>query len=85
MTRMQPILVADLPGRYVVRLTYVEPGYARARGIDEIPYAGEFEVRAFDPADAVRRATALFHDAARGSGVSWAREIQTATWRLIAD
>ena len=69
--------------RFKVRLTYVEPGYARARGIEELPYVGSFEVCAADPDEAVLRATELFRDAQRSSGVGWAREIRSASWSLL--
>lgn len=71
--------------RYRVSLTYVEPGYACARGIDAIPYRGVFYVNAPDPEQAIVLATALFHDAQRTSSVGWAREIQTATAALVAE
>ena len=70
--------------RFRVRFTYVEPGYARARGIDEIPYTAAFEVTARDPDDAIEIATELFHEAQRTSSVSWARELRSATWRLLS-
>lgn len=70
--------------RFKVRFTYVEPGYARARGIDEIPYVAAFEVNARDPDEAILLATELFRDAQQQSGVSWAREIRSATWRLLS-
>ena len=74
-----------LTSRFRVRFTYVEPGYARARGIDELPYVAGFEVHAHGPDEAIRLATELFDDAQRQSGVSWAREIRSATWRLLDD
>ena len=73
-----------LTSRFKVRFTYVEPGYARARGIDEIPYVAAFEVNARDPDEAILLATELFRDAQQQSGVSWAREIRSATWRLLS-
>jgi hypothetical protein len=73
-----------LTSRFKVRFTYVEPGYARARGIDEVPYVAAFEVNARDPDEAILLATELFRDAHQQSGVSWAREIRSATWRLLS-
>jgi hypothetical protein len=67
---------------YQVTITYAEPTYARARGIDEILYVGVFHVSAADPEHAITLATDLFREAQRSSGVSWAREIRSVTWRL---
>jgi hypothetical protein len=72
-------------GRYRVSFTYVEPRYACARGIDEIPYRGVFYVSASGPEWAIVLATALFHDAQRASSVGWTREIQTATADLVSE
>ena len=72
-------------GTYRVRFTYLEPAYARARGIDVVPYSGAFDVRATDAEHAVVIATELFHHAQRSSGVAWAREIQTVSALLVED
>ncbi len=69
--------------RYRVTITYSEPTYAQARGIDVLSYAGVFNVMATDADEAVQRATELFHEAQRSSGVSWAREIEAATCQLL--
>ena len=69
--------------RYQVTIRYSEPAYARARGIDELVYSGKFEVTAADPDGAIMLATELFRDAQRTSSVSWAREIQAVSWRVI--
>jgi len=69
--------------RYRVTIKYSEPTYAQARGIDVLSYVGVFNVMATDPDDAVERATELFHEAQRSSGVSWAREIEAATCQLL--
>lgn len=74
-----------IDARYRVSFTYVEPGYACARGIEELPYRGVFYVNAPGPEQAIVLATALFHDAQRTSSVGWAREIQTATADLVAE
>ena len=74
----------DITSLFKVSFTYVEPGYARARGIDEIPYVAAFEVSARDPDEAILLATDLFREAQEQSGVSWAREIRSATWRLLS-
>lgn len=78
------LTAGGLTSRFKVRFTYVEPGYARARGIDEIPYVAAFEVSARDPNEAILLATELFHQAQEQSGVSWAREIRSASWRLLS-
>ena len=62
--------------RYKVTITYSEPTYAQARGIEERTYVGGFEVTAFDPEAAIALATELFHEAQRCSGVAWVRENQ---------
>ena len=77
------VAMATTMERYSVTITYSEPTYARARGIDEVAYSGVFEVTAADPDGAIMLATELFHDAQRSSGVSWARVIQAVSWRLI--
>ena len=77
------VAVAKSVERYQVTITYSEPTYARARGIEELSYSGIFHVRAIDPDDAIMMAIELFREAQRSSGVSWAREIQTVTWCLI--
>ena len=46
--------------RYEVSFTYVEPEYARKRGIAEQPYIGSFEVLAHDPDEAVMLAKRAF-------------------------
>ena len=48
---------------YRVKFTYVEPTYARQRGIDMVPYVGVFDVKALDPEEAIVIATELFHQA----------------------
>lgn len=68
---------------YRVKFIYVEPEYARERGIDVVPYTGVFDVNALDPEEGIMIATELFHAAQRRSGVSWAREIQTVSWRVL--
>ncbi len=81
-----PAIADDAPGaaqRYSVRISYSEPGYARARGIEESLYTSEFEVTALSPDKAIAAAAAVFHEAQRSSGVSWAREVQAVTWRLL--
>lgn len=67
---------------YRVTIRYSEPTYAQARGIDVISYVGVFNVMAADPEDAILRATDLFHEAQRSSGVSWSREISAASCEL---
>jgi len=67
--------------RYEVSFTYVEPEYARKRGIAEQPYIGSFEVLAHDPDEAVILAKRAFGEAATRSGVSWPREIRSVSWR----
>ena len=69
--------------RYRVTIKYTEPTYAQARGIDVLSYVGVFNVMATDPVDAIRRATEMFHEAQRSSGVSWARNIEVATCQRI--
>jgi hypothetical protein len=73
-----------MAGNYRVSITYVEPTYARARGIEERPYVGVFVVDASEPNEAVVRATEMFREAQRSSGVSWAREIRGVTWVLAS-
>lgn len=80
-----PVAVAKSVERYQVTITYSEPTYARARGIEEHSYSGVFHVCATDPDDAVLMAIEMFREAERSSWVSWAREIQTVTWCLIGD
>ena len=70
---------------YRVNFTYLEPGYAQARGIDVIAYPAAFYVNASDPDTAILRATDLFHQAQRASGVGWIREIQTAAAHLAPE
>jgi hypothetical protein len=69
--------------RYEVSFTYVEPEYARERGIAELPYVGSFEVVATDPDEAVVLAERVFREAATRSGVSWPREIRSVSWRRL--
>jgi hypothetical protein len=77
--------VTTISARYRVSFTYLEPVYARARGIDAIPYRGVFYVNAQCPEQAIVLATALFHDAQRTSSVGWTREIQTATVDVVPE
>jgi hypothetical protein len=70
--------------RFKVTFTYSEPSYAQARGIEPRAYRGVFDVTAADPDEAVARATQLFREAQRSSGVSWARVITSASWERHA-
>ncbi|MBA3451962.1 MAG: hypothetical protein H0T42_02555 [Deltaproteobacteria bacterium] len=67
---------------YRVTIKYSEPTYAQTRGLDVLSYVGVFNVMAADPEDAILRATDLFHEAQRSSGVSWSREISAASCEL---
>jgi 1,2-phenylacetyl-CoA epoxidase PaaB subunit len=71
------------PGTYQVTFVYVEPEYARQRGIAELPYTASFTVRARSASHAVAVARDAFDAAARLSSVAWPRNITESSWRWI--
>ena len=60
---------------YQVRVFYVEPTYAKYRGIPVKGYSGTFYLRAVDESRAAELAVAEFRDKAARSGVGWVRQI----------
>lgn len=69
--------------RYEVTFTYVEPEYARQRGIEQMPYRGSFQVEAVGPSEALALAERAFREAETRSGVSWPREIRSSSCRVV--
>lgn len=63
------------PTRFHVELTYREPTYAAARGIELRDYRALYDLEAPDADAAETEARRAFAEAARSSSVGWVREI----------
>jgi hypothetical protein len=70
--------------RYVVKITYREPGYAERSGTRK-SYTGSFVVHAVSERDAVAQAKIEFESIAALSGVSWVRLVDRIECRRVRD